>query len=180
MRNLGSILLLLLATVGALLFLPEAPWRHLQEPTYSAVPGTVVSVLVVLYLRTLDERGARIEPWIFAVFLALMPTVYLSSWLRSPERESLWLLVELGGLLIYGGLAVLGMRRSYWFLAAGIAAHGLFWDLWHHGRSTYIASWYVDACLIIDLGFGAYVALQVPRWTVARAHKNAITATLDT
>ena len=56
---------------------------------------------------------------------------------------------------------MLGVKRSPWFLAIGMALHGLAWDAWHYRKSNYIPDWYVIACLAVDLAFGAYIASRV-------------------
>ena len=66
--------------------------------------------------------------------------------------------------MIFAVLAVAGLRGSGWYLAVGIAAHGLAWDLWHHGRTTFIPDWYTIGCLIVDVGWGLYAASRVAVW----------------
>src|SRR6476659_1164220 len=74
------------------------------------------------------------------------------------------MLVELVGFLIYVTLAVLGLKR-HWLIAAGIAAHGIAWDLWHYvPGSSYIPSWYAIACLVVDIGLATYAAARIPAW----------------
>jgi hypothetical protein len=55
---------------------------------------------------------------------------------------------------------VLGYYKSFLILGLGLAAHGLGWDLWHHGSSSYIASWYPSACLLVDLALGFLLVTQ--------------------
>jgi hypothetical protein len=92
-----------------------------------------------------------------------MPLVYVSRYLfaSTGHAASFWLWVEVLGTIIFVALAVLGVKRSPWFLAIGMVLHGLVWDTWHYQRSTYIPDWYVIACLAVDLAFGAYVAARV-------------------
>jgi hypothetical protein len=75
-----------------------------------------------------------------------------------------WLWVELFGLPVYAGLAVAGLKRSPWFLVAGIAAHGVGWDSWHYLNAAYIPTWYVTGCLLVDVSLGLYLATRVPAW----------------
>ncbi len=76
----------------------------------------------------------------------------------------LWLGVEAAGLLVYAAFAVLGFKRSPWFLVAGIMAHGLAWDIWHIGNSRYIPNWYSVGCLVVDVSLGVYVAIRIAMW----------------
>jgi hypothetical protein len=61
-------------------------------------------------------------------------------------------------------LALLGWKRSPWFLAVGIATHGIAWDAWHFKTSPFIPDWYCVFCLAIDLTLAVYVALRVRRY----------------
>jgi hypothetical protein len=83
--------------------------------------------------------------------------------LRRPCGEPLVLGRDYG-TTIFAAIAVLGVKRSPWFLAIGMVLHGLTWDTWHYKNSTYIPDWYVIACLAVDLALGAYVAARVPAY----------------
>jgi hypothetical protein len=95
-----------------------------------------------------------------------MPLVYVSRYeFASTGRvANYWFWVEVLGTTTFVALAVLGLKRSPWFLGVGIVAHGLAWDTWHYRNSTYIPDWYAIACLVEDLAFGAYVAARVPAY----------------
>jgi hypothetical protein len=96
----------------------------------------------------------------WAIFLALMPVVYVAAWIRAGvAREALG--VEIVGLVAFGFAALLGPRWP-WLLVAGIGAHGL-WDAWHFMPSAflgprYVTRWYTVFCLVVDVGFAAYAA----------------------
>lgn len=124
------------------------------------------TIVVLLVTRFLGSTGIAIERGWMAVFLAGMPVVYIVRWLvaRGGGGHPAWLWVELLGLPLYAGLAVAGLRRSPWFLVAGIAAHGLAWDAWHYLNTAYIPVWYVTGCLLVDVGLGLYLATRVPAW----------------
>ena len=77
----------------------------------------------------------------------------------------LW--IEIAGFPLYAVLALLGLKRSPWFLVAGIAGHGVAWDAWHLG-SAYIPDWYALGCLLVDIGMSLYVAARIPAWRAAR------------
>jgi len=97
---------------------------------------------------------------LLAGFLVLMPLVYVARYLFASTGggANSWLWIELLGTAIFIALAVLGVKRSPWFLVIGMVLHGLAWDAWHYRNSTYIPDWYVIACLAVDLSIGAYVA----------------------
>ena len=142
--------------------IPDWSPSHLAEPPFLAGISGIAVTLAILMLRFTGRRGSRLERGVLAVFLGGMPLIYVASWLLAPQPG--WLAIELLAVPVFGTLAVLGVRRSPWFLAAGIAAHGLAWDLWHHGRTTFIPDWYVVGCCGVDLALAAYVALEVPRF----------------
>lgn len=147
---------------------PEWSLAHFQDPVYLAVAAVIATTLWITWLRARGRVGSKAERVTLALFLAGMPLVYVWSWLRSPQPG--WLGVEVVGLAVFVGLAALGLTRSAWFLAAGIAAHGLGWDLWHYGRSSFIPDWYALGCLITDVGVGFYAAVQVGRYGTRRGH----------
>ena len=149
----------LFAQVPAILWIvPQWSIGLLREPVYLAVMASVLITVWITLLRLRGRRGSRLEQWALALFLAGMPLVYLWSWLRAPQPG--WLGIELVGLVLFAGLAALGLFRSAWFLALGIAAHGLFWDLWHYGRTEFIPDWYTIGCLMVDVGIGVYAAME--------------------
>ncbi len=155
--------LFVLTVVTAALLVPDLSVETVGHPTFAAVVGGAIVLTVVTVLRAGGRRGSRLERTGLAVFLLLMPTVYLVGWLLSGAGTS-WLWVELAGQTAFGALAVLGLRRSPWVLAAGIGAHGLVWDSWHYGRTPFMPDWYAIACAVVDVGAAVYVAAQVRAW----------------
>lgn len=151
-----------LALALVLVWLLAPPWRDWQllDPTTAAVVLGTASVSTVLLLRASGRRGSRLERWILAAFLAGMPVVYVAAWLGQPAG-TLWLALELAGLVLFGALAYLGLRGSAWYLAVGILAHGIGWDAWHHGAASFIADWYTLFCGGADVCIATYVATQV-------------------
>jgi hypothetical protein len=141
---------------AALWIVPDWSPSHLAEPPYLAAVSGVLTSLFLLALRWLDVRRWPIERMVLALFLGGMPFVYVASWIVAPQPG--WLPVELLGVAVFVPLALLGLWRSPWFLAGGIAAHGLLWDLWHYGHSSYIPDWYAIGCMVADIGIGVYAA----------------------
>ncbi len=72
-----------------------------------------------------------------------------------------WVVAELAGVVLYGGLAVRGLRGSPMWLAAGWALHPV-WDIGLHyfgpGRA-FAPEAYAISCLSWDLLVAAYVVL---------------------
>lgn len=148
-----------------------APWQVSGDPCLLATVATVVVVVFLWAMRWQRSRGVRFERNLLAAFLVGMPLVYVARYLFASigRAANHWLWIEVLGVITFAALAVLGLKRSAWFLAIGIVAHGLAWDSWHYRNSTYIPDWYAIACLAVDLALGAYVAARVPEyWRASR------------
>ena len=159
--------LLVLSIVAAVLLVPDMSAALVAQPAFHGILAASAVTTVVVVLRGRGIRGSTLERRLFGVFLGLMPTVYILSALRRGDVSG-WLAVELAGQVVFAAIAVLGVRRWPWMLAGGIAAHGLLWDAWHHGRSSaFMPDWYTVACAIIDVGWAVYVAAQVGAWRAA-------------
>ena|SRR5215472_211566 len=159
-----TVLLIIVSLVGAWIGIYKVPWQVSGDPCLLASAITVVIVTLLWLTRWWGLRGVKFERNLLAGFLVLMPLVYVTRYLfaSTGRAANFWLWIEVLGLLIFVALAVLGVKRSPWFLAIGIVLHGLAWDTWHYGNSTYIPDWYAIACLAVDLAFGAYVLARVP------------------
>jgi hypothetical protein len=156
-REIAGWLLLLLQIPGAILTTPDWSIPNLAKPVYMASIGGVLTALTLLYLRR-KIRGGDMERASLALFLGGMPLIYVSSWFIAPQPG--WLVIEIVGVVVFGALAVLGYFKSSWFLAGGIAAHGVFWDLWHVHRQSFVPDWYAIGCMAVDVMLGLYVALE--------------------
>lgn len=130
---------------------PENPLLHLDDPSHWGLIG----YLGVLFLL-LRRAGRGVPRRTLTLFLAGMPLIYLANWLRHGGTSG-WLTVELSGLASFGFLAWMGRFRAGWWLAVGIAAHGL-WDVAHVGVAPFVPDWYATACAIVDVAMGGYVA----------------------
>jgi hypothetical protein len=160
----AAMLGLLAQQVYIYLVLPESPFAHLGQPVYLAALASTVTTVSLIALRFGKPRRARLEQFFLASFLAGMPVIYAWTALAAGVPVG----VEVVGLVIYCALALAGWYLSPWFLAAGIAAHGLAWDSWHHGGLV-VPSWYAIGCLVVDVALAAWVATQVPAYRAAAA-----------
>lgn len=151
---------LLLASLGAYMLLPAAPWSGLDQPANVAVLGYLAAVPLLAVLRAL--RAARAERVVLAVVLALLPLVYLAGWML--DGRGAWGVVEAAGAVLFVGLAVAGAGWRPELIGAGLVAHGLLWDSWHHGRVDFVAEWYPLACALADVALGAYAWLRARAW----------------
>ncbi len=77
------------------------------------------------------------------------------------QAGPLWLLIELGHIICFGVMGLLGLRGSVYWIAAGWALHPV-WDIALHyvGPGNAFAPWpYTIACVSFDLVVAAYVVL---------------------
>jgi len=142
---------------------PDWSLRYFSEPAYIGILGDATAVALVLVSRAL--RAPRLERGTLALFLNLMPAVYLAGW--GLTEHGTWVWIEIVGLAVFATLTILGLLVSPWYLGLGIIAHGALWDVWHHQRFVtqhFIPSWYAIACLIADVGVGIYACLRIPVW----------------
>lgn len=152
-------------------------WSDLSDPCILASIAGGVTLLAMYVTRWRGDDGIPLERGVLAAFLAGMPVIYLARWWMTGTAHThpAWLALELGGLLLFGLLAVLGLRRSPWFLVVGIAGHGIAWDV-PHLTSAYIPTWYAIMCMLVDVGLGLYAATRIPRWR--RASTRVVRRTL--
>ncbi len=155
------------ATFAAALVVPDLSLSLVGLPVFHAVVASAVVLTLVTVVRARGPRGSRLERVSMALFLSLMPTIYLMSWLRFGGGGE-WLLTELAGQVVFAALAIAGYRRWPWLLVLGIGGHGLLWDAWHYGRTPFMPAWYAIFCAVVDVGLAIYVATQVPVWPKSR------------
>lgn len=147
-------------TAGLILVVPGSPLAHLDDPSYWGVLGYLVALALLFGPRLAGRRRPRQERRVLLLFLVGMPVVYLADWLRFGGGPG-WLAVELAGAALYWTLAW-RWRASVPWLAAGIAAHGL-WDLAHWGRTPFVPDWYALGCFAVDLALALHVLGDQPR-----------------
>lgn len=147
-------------------------WRDvIAGPCIAATLVTGVLVAFLWVSVFLGQRTIQTELWLLAAFLCGMPFVYVIRYLVTVNVTTTpgsWLWLECAGIPIFATLALLGLKKSSWFLVIGIAAHGLGWDSWHYGNSAYIPNWYSTGCLLVDITIATYVAVRIPVYREAR------------
>jgi hypothetical protein len=94
------------------------------------------------------------------LFLFIAAGLYIVFAVRAGE-SALWVVGELVGVAIFGGIGLLGLRGSLWWLVGAWALHPL-WDVVLHylgpGRS-FAPETYTIACLSYDLLVAAYIVV---------------------
>lgn len=174
-ETVQTVLLIVSSVVGTWIGLFRVPWQVSADPCLVAAAATAVITICLWVTRWQGLRGAIFERYLLAAFLAYMALVYVMRYLfvSGGRAANSWLWVEILSVPIFAILAVLGIKRSPWFLAIGIAVHGFAWDSWHYRNSVYMPDWYVIACLAIDVTLGAYVAARIPAYHRAARIKTA-------
>ena len=117
--------------------------------------GALLAVPFVLFART-----RRAEDRFYAAGLVVAALAYVGFALAAGAGGGA-LLTELVGVVVFGAVAWLGVRRAPLWLAAGWAAH-VGWDLLLHPLigPAYAPAWYVRACVGFDLGVAGWIALR--------------------
>lgn len=155
--------------VGQLVFtlfiVPAPPRGRLGEPIYVAVVSSSALTIALIGMRLRARRDPRLERLLLALFLGAMPVIYTATALGNGDSGRV-LGAQVVAIVGFGVVAVLGFVRSPWFLAAGIAAHGLGWDASHHAEHLVVPGWYSIFCLVVDVVLAGYVATQVRAYAV--------------
>ncbi len=102
-----------------------------------------------------DRRTAE------GVVLAIVAAIYIGFALA--ERHAGNLIIEVMFASVIFTVVFIGLQHSAYWLAAGLAAHGV-WDLLHHHSRPVLGTrevprWYPPACLVYDFPMAAFVAL---------------------
>ena len=132
----------------------------------------VAYAAIFIVVALLISRFAGEFAWraFLVLFMFIAAGLYIMFAVRAGEG-TLWLVGELVGVAIFGGVALLGLRGSLWWIVAAWALHPL-WDVGLH----YLGPWrsfapetYTIACLSFDLLVAAYIALVYARRRGRRA-----------
>jgi hypothetical protein len=118
------------------------------------VVGAVLGVLFVLAARAWTRGTGRL---VLVVGLLVTALIYVGFALAAEDRNRS-LAVEAFGVLLFGLLAWLGLRRSLWWLSIGWLGH-VAWDVGLHLDRTLAAvpAWYPLFCVGFDLVVAGYL-----------------------
>ncbi len=142
--------LLAIATLVVVVTVPGSAWIEIATPETRALYAYFLAVLLLAWFQ--HRSRFRAEQIVLAVFLAGMPLIYVEAYLVRGGP----IVGELLGLLSFCVLAALSLWRSPWFLVAGLALHGLGWDLWH--LDSPVPAWYAVNCAVIDVALAVHAA----------------------
>jgi hypothetical protein len=131
----------------------------LVQVTLQLLAGALACVLLILVSRALGRKG---ELRLYALSLIVAALIYVGFTTRG--ASSVWLVVELAGLVSFTFLAWLGLRISPWALALGWALHAA-WDAFLHKLSDapFVPGWYPLVCLSFDLVLALYILMSFKR-----------------
>ena len=117
------------------------------------VMGFVIAVVGIIAVRSIYPREDDAF-WRTGLVIAAIIYVVFSFFGGSVQ----WMLIEMGGVVLYFGLAVLAKRYSLLFLALGWVLH-ILWDMLLHagGVPSFVPAWYPTLCLGFDLAIAGYV-----------------------
>lgn len=128
------------------------------------------AIFIVVALLISRFAGEFVWRAFLVLFMFIAAGLYIVFAVRAGEG-TLWLVGELIGVAIFGGVALLGLLGSLWWIVAAWALHPL-WDVGLHylgpGRS-FAPETYTIACLSFDLLVAAYIALVYARRRGRRA-----------
>ena len=126
----------------------------LVEGAILAVPLILIAFLLSRFIRDIIGRS------LLVIFLFAAAGAYFGFALLTAPGP-IWVLAELVQVVIFGAIALLGLRGSPWWLAAGWALHPL-WDVVLHyvgpGHS-FAPITYTIPCLSFDLLVAAYIGI---------------------
>ena len=124
----------------------------------NGVAYAAIFIVVALLIRPFTNAAVWRVFVVVSLFIAA--GLYVVFALRAGE-STLRVAAEVVGVAIFGGMGLVGLFNSTWWIAAGWALHPL-WDVGLHfvgpGRS-FAPETYMIACLSFDLLVAAYVAI---------------------
>lgn len=130
------------------------------------IPILAGAVLGGLFALVARGRGGAGEARLIAVGLVVAAAIYVALALAGADGR--WLAIETAGLVVFAGLAWLGLRASLWWLSLGWMAH-VGWDIGLHldRAQAVVGAWYPLACVGFDLVVAGFLlsatAAGVPR-----------------
>lgn len=128
---------------------------HADRLIIVALPAALGLIVLLRALGPAAERAA------WAIFTVWLGTTYIQ--LETP--------LEIGMALLYGGLALLGVYRSPYFLVGAWLFHPI-WDSLPRDLPNHLHA-LPDACILFDIPIGFYIlwAIRHQRWSVQTNHK---------
>jgi hypothetical protein len=146
-------------------------WRNMEPPNNELIVpvlinGAIFAALAVIVPAFLLSRFVRdiAGRAVLVIFLFAAAGAYFGFATLGREvvdARPIWTLVELLQVVVFGAMALLGLRGSPYWLAAGWALHPL-WDVLLHyiGPGQAFTPWtYAIACISFDWLVAIYIAI---------------------
>jgi hypothetical protein len=143
----------------------------MPEPIPNLIPlvlinGAISAAVAVIVPAFLLSRFTRdiIGRSVLVIFLFVAAGAYFGFATLGRDvvaTQPIWMLVELAQVIVFGTLALLGLRGSPYWLAAGWALHP-FWDVVLHyiGPGDSFTPWtYAIACISFDWVVAIYIVI---------------------
>ena len=129
----------------------------MPEPIPELINGAIFALVAVIIPAFLLSRFTRdiIGRSLLVIFLVIAAGAYFGFAITGRElvgTDRIWMLVELIQAVVFGAIALLGLRGSPYWIAAGWALHP-FWDVVLHymGPGHSFTPWtYAIACVSFD------------------------------
>jgi hypothetical protein len=121
--------------------------------------GVVASLGVAAFAAAVGfDRDRSFYPTVMIV----IGSYYILFAVMGASRNTL--LIEILVACGFAAVAVLGYRKSAWFVVAALVGHGIF-DYFHHFAidNPGVPRWWPGWCLAYDVVFGACLAAQLMR-----------------
>ncbi len=130
------------------------------------INGAIFATVAVIVPAFLLSRFTRdiIGRSVLVIFLFIAAGAYFGFATLGREvvdMQPIWMLVELAQVIVFGTLALLGLRGSPYWIAAGWALHP-FWDVVIHyiGPGHSFTPWtYAIACISFDWLVAIYIVI---------------------
>ena len=137
----------------------EVPIGQIVEllMTWAVIGAVFAAIVFALSRYTRDIVGRALL--VVVLFIAALFYVFFA--VRAGAGP-LWVVVELGGVAIFGGMGLLGLLGSPWWLVAGWALHSPLWDAALHFFGPGIAFApinYMLGCFSFDLVVAIYIVI---------------------
>src|ERR671938_318778 len=143
--------------------MPEPNTELIIPVLINGAISAAVAVIVPAFLLSRFTRDI-IGRSVLVIFLFIAAGAYFGFATVGREvvdTQSIWMLVELAQVIVFGTLALLGLRGSPYWLAAGWALHP-FWDFVVHyiGPGHPFTPWtYAIACISFDWLIAVYIVI---------------------
>lgn len=129
------------------------------------IPVFIGALACLVFVLVARRAGWKREVRIYAVGLMVAALIYVGFAAVGGATLS-WFALESGGLVLFSLVALLGLRKSVWFLSIGWAAH-VAWDVLLHKTESvgFVPEWYPLVCIGFDLFLAVYIGVRARHYS---------------